>query len=250
MIAIISDLHLGEPTGRFALPRRLAGRHDTTHFERSMKLVDEVNRLDVDAVVILGDGTDRTMPKELEELVRVIMAIRHKVIFVPGNHDVTDRWRQGVGYSPKGHRMLRSALERCGLPVKYPHAVDFDAYRVLCLDSSAHGEKGTLFARGRIGKPLGWLKRELADQRPTVVAMHHYPERVNPTLAVEDAEQLMRVCARDHVTIINGHRHREGQYPRSRKRPRILTHGKCVEDGRIRILDPVSGEFWWSEVTL
>lgn len=243
-LAIISDPHCGQPSGFF---RRMLGRHDKKNGRRLGEIIDGLNVYpETFRLVVLGDLTDRSMVKEWDEAREAIGRYKGPKLVVPGNHDVTSPRRLGMGFSPRGYdRFLMNAYTFQAWSY-YPHAVECEGYRLLLLDSSAHGEKGTLFARGRIGhEQLAWLAAELADQRPTVVAMHHYPERVNPTLAVEDADELMKVCARDHVTIINGHRHREGEYPRAKDRPEILTHGQCVESGRVRVLDVVGGEWEW-----
>ena len=214
------------------------------------QIIDDLNAMEETfRLVVLGDLTDRSMEREFKEAQKALMRYRGPVFLVPGNHDVTSPLLMGMGYSSEGHagfrRLARVVMGRSD----YPIAVECEGYRLLLLDSSAHDASGTLFARGRIGnRQLAWLASELADTRPTVVAMHHYPEKVNPTLAVEDAEALMRICARDHVTIINGHRHREGEYSRTQDRPEILTHGQCVESGRVRVLDALSGDWEWLEV--
>lgn len=247
-LAIISDPHCGQPRRFFA---RLTGRHDRRHGERLRAIVDGLNdHRETFRLVVLGDLTDRGTIREYKEARDALSKYRGPVVVVPGNHDVTSPARLGMGFSrPAYERFMLYGYSLTGETP--PCAIECEGYRLLLLDSSAHGEKGTLFARGRIGhEQLAWLASELADQRPTVVAMHHYPERVNPTLAVEDAEELMRVCARDHVTIINGHRHREGEYARTKNRPRILTHGQCVETGRVRIFDPTEGQFHFLKIRL
>lgn len=247
-LAIISDPHCGQPRRFFA---RLTGRHDRRNGRRLLAIVDGLNdHRETFRLVVLGDLTDRGTIREYKEARAALSRYRGPVVVVPGNHDVTSPARLGMGFSRSAYDrfMLHSYSLMGATP---PCAMECEGYRLLLLDSSAHNEKGTLFARGRIGhEQLAWLASELADPRPTVVAMHHYPERVNPTLAVEDADELMRVCARDHVTIINGHRHLEGEYQRKKNRPRILTHGQCVETGRVRVFDPFSGQCHWLQISL
>ena len=251
-LAIIADPHCGQPYGVGAFIRGVTGRHDKRNGRRLAQIVDRLNELtEVFRLAALGDITHRGMPQEYREAQKALMRYKGPVFLVPGNHDTTDAKRMGLGFSMDGLRGFESLARAVQGESCYPMAIQCEGYRLLLVDSSAHGERGTLFARGRIGnRQLAWLASELADPRPTVVAMHHYPEKVNPTLAVEDAEALMTICARDHVTIINGHRHREGEYPRTQDRPEILTHGQCVESGRVRILDPASGEWEWLEVGL
>lgn len=247
-LAIISDLHLGEPPGFWA---RTTGRHDLAHGIRAKRLVDKILQLPGSPqVVVLGDVTDRTTDRELDEMLEVLAEIpRERLDIVPGNHDTTSALRMGMGYSARRHDAFRDTVEQLTGRSVYPYARDFGAWRLLCLDSAAHHESGTLFARGRIGhRQLAWLASELADQRPTIIALHHYPAPVNPTLAIDDADEFLAVCARQHVTVINGHRHLPGVYPRTHDRPRIIASGKSVETMRVRLLDPVSGGWRWIHV--
>lgn len=247
-VAIISDLHLGEPVGRFAGLRRLAGAHDTTHKDRARRLVDKILSLpDKPHVVVLGDLTDRTTDQELQDALEVLAEVpQDRLDVVIGNHDCTSILGMGMGYAARRHDAFRKLVQELTGRSIYPYARDFGEWRLLCLDSAAHHERGTLFARGRIGpRQLAWLAAELADPRPTIIALHHYPAPVNPTLAIDDADQFLAVCSRPHVTIINGHRHRPGVYPRTQTRPRIITSCKSVETMRLRLLDPASGDWQW-----
>lgn len=247
-LALISDPHLGEPVGRWATTRRLFGRHDTTYRERLQQLVDAINAHPEPLhTIVLGDITDRTMEKELKEAVEVIGDLEDDCDIVIGNHDVTSVWKMAPGmYSQAGHHRTLSAIDWITGRADYPYVRDFERWRLICLDTSAHGERGTLFARGRIGdEQIAFLAAELAVQKPTWVAGHHYIEDVEWALAVEDADQARAVMAREHVTYINGHRHRAGEYPRTADRPRILTSGQSVETMRFRVVDPVAGQWEW-----
>lgn len=250
-LALPSDLHLGEPVGRWAALRRAAGIHDTSHADRARRIVDALLRYPEPLhVAVLGDSTDRTTERELREMEEVLGAVeKENLSVVPGNHDCTSVWRMGMGYDPRAHDACRESVERLTGRGRFPFARDFGEWRLLCLDSAAHHESGTLFARGRIGtRQIAWLAAELADQRPTVVALHHYPAPVNATLAISDADDLLAVCNRDHVTLVNGHRHRAGVYPATHSRPRIITACSSVQTMRVRILDPVTGEWEWLHI--
>lgn len=243
-LAILSDPHCGEPKGFIS---RWRGGHDERNGQRFFEVMRGLQAISEPfRVVVLGDLTDRSTPVEFGEVFRAVDAYHGEVYVVPGNHDVTSPGRLGMGYSAAGHSRMRDVARHINGREGFPLVVDGEGYRLILLDSSAHDESGTLFARGRIGtRQLAELTALLMDEIPTVVAMHHYPERINPTLEVEDAGALMQVCARPHVTIINGHRHREGEYQRNEKRPAILTHGKVTETGRVRLLDVVTGEWEW-----
>lgn len=244
LIAHISDPHLGEPLGRFAFLRRFAGLHDTTHAEAlrdAVKAIKAHPRAGEILTVITGDLTDRTRKEELQEAEEILKDLEADI--VPGNHDATSSKRMGNGFHAGNFRAMLETVGRITGRGKFPYARDFGTWRLLCIDSSAHNERGTLFARGRIGnRQISWLAAQVMDQRPTVVALHHYAAPVSPVLAIEDADDLLAVLNRDHVFIINGHRHRSGIYPANDYRPQIIASGQTVADRKIRIIDPVSRE--------
>jgi uncharacterized protein len=69
-IALISDLHIGLFQGA----------------DQTQRIVDALNRLDVDVVAVAGDWTyEPTQP--LAELLAPFSQLRHRIISVPGNHD-------------------------------------------------------------------------------------------------------------------------------------------------------------------
>lgn len=245
-IAIISDPHIGEPSNFF---RRVTGHHDISNGEALLYIIERLNEHPEDfPLLILGDITDRSTEREAAEARRILRKYEGELFLVLGNHDETTPWKMGMGYDRRGHyRMLELAEEFNG-ERGFPIVRDFPDYRLILIDSNAHNEKGTAFARGKIGNmQLSFLAANLANTKPNIVAMHHYPEDLNTTLAVSDADDLLYICSRFPTTIVNGHRHREGEYAPTQKRPRILTHGKCVDTRRVRILDPKTGLFEFLE---
>lgn len=247
-LAIISDPHCGEPSGFF---RRTFGRHDKKNGERLARICATLEVMDEEVILlVLGDLTDRSTEEECEEVFRALSIFSGEKYVVLGNHDETSPFRMGIGYSQEGHLRASALAATINGEDGFPLVIDKGPYQIILLDSNAHGEKGTAFARGRIGnRQLAMLGAQLSVNKPTVLAMHHYPEKVNATLAVSDADALLTICKSRDVTIVNGHRHREGEYQRTPNRPRILTHGKCTDTGRVRLYDPVSGESEWLGVS-
>lgn len=255
----LSDLHIGQPHGRFSLMRRATGRYDDRNERRLRRIVARINgRPDWRecVVVVTGDLTDRITKDERREAYRTLSGLLPPAIVMPGNHDVTSPARLGMGYSSEGHARYRS-LERMIHSVSdarlrkarvNDHLVDFGAWRLIALDSSAHDERGTLFARGRIGHDqLATLAAELADPRPTVVALHHHPRRWSLTLAVDDADELLAVCDRPHVMMICGHRHEPAHFPEINGAPELWAACSSVETMRYREIDPITREWRWVE---
>ncbi len=106
-VAVISDLHLGIFKGPAYLDR----------------VVDELNQLDVDAVLIAGDHNYKP-GYTLDELLAPWKRSKHPVYSVPGNHDEE---RPG----PPLRAELRAALQRNGVhPVEYEHVDLGSAYLV------------------------------------------------------------------------------------------------------------------------
>lgn len=246
----LSDLHIGEPHGRFTLLRRAAGRYDDRNQKRLRRIVERINgRYDwAECVVaVTGDLTDRSMQREYGEAVAILSGLLPPVVVMPGNHDVTSPARLGMGYSTEGHARYREAhWAITGRLASFPQVHDYGAWRLITLDSSAHDERGTLFARGRIGHAqLATLAAELADPRPTVVALHHHPARWSPTLAVDDADELLAVCDRPHVMMMCGHRHEPAHFPAIEGRPEIWAACSSVETMRYREIDPISRGWRW-----
>lgn len=209
-LALIADSHLGQPEGRMALVRRLLGRHDSTHAERMTNVADKLLAHPdyADMVVChLGDVTDRSTKKEWDEAREYLQDLCDHVVI--GNHDATSVWGQGNGYSSEGHmRSLRGIKDLTGRRVSYPEVCDYGDWRLILLDSTAHNEKGTSFAQGRIGNPqLAFLAVELSVVKPTIVALHHSPMGGKPFLHITDSEAFLSVTNRDHVACVFGHLH-------------------------------------------
>lgn len=248
----LSDPHIGEPHGRFALLRRASGRYDARNADRLRRIVARINgRGDWRecVVVVTGDLTDRSMQREYDEAVSILRGLLPPVVVMPGNHDVTSPARLGMGYSAEGHARYRVAHRAItGRLASFAQVYDYGAWRLITLDSSAHDERGTLFARGRIGHAqLATLATELADPRPTVVALHHHPRRWSLTLAVDDADELLAVCDRPHVMMMCGHRHEPAHFPAIHGAPELWAACSSVETMRYREIDPLSREWRWVE---
>lgn len=246
----ISDLHIGQPHGPWAFARRLAGRYDDRNRKRLRRIVSRINGRHDWAeclVVVTGDLTDRSTAKEFEVVADELKGLLPPVVVMPGNHDVTSPTRLGMGYSAEGHVRYRVAHRAItGRLASFARVYDYGAWRLIALDSSAHDERGTLFARGRIGHAqLATLATELADPRPTVVALHHHPARWSLTLAVDDAEELLAVCDRPHVMMMCGHRHEPAHFPAINGAPELWAACSSVETMRYREIDPITREWRW-----
>lgn len=117
-VAVISDLHMGLFKGPAYLSR----------------VVDELNKLDVDAVLIAGDHNYKPT-QSLDELLAPWKRCRHPVYSVPGNHD-----EEAPG--PPLRQALRAALHRNGVrSVEYEH-VDMGSYYLVGIGDHFAGRDG------------------------------------------------------------------------------------------------------------
>jgi 3',5'-cyclic AMP phosphodiesterase CpdA len=156
LIAHITDTHITSPG------TLLMGIVDTASaLERA---VAALNRLDPspDAVVLTGDLVESGASEEYDHLRALLAPLRMPIFAIPGNHDAREQMREafiGDGYLPR-EGFLDYAIE------DYP-------LRIIALDTLVPGEGGGALGSER----LRWLDRILAgaQERPTLVLMHHPP---------------------------------------------------------------------------
>jgi len=169
-----------------------------------------------------------------------------EVQLVPGNHD----------YGPFGNRFNRNAYDRyrvlhkdiCGYDITFPHIQDYGNWRLILLDSTAHNERGQLYARGRIGtEQLRFLSIQLRNNKPAVIAMHHHPVMRRWTqhfLQVVDGKDLMAeiAVAQCPVTICCGHKHVKDLAFRHTGNLRGIAADKSTDSFTVIEVCPVSQE--------
>ena len=191
-------------------------------------------------IVVTGDLVDHGKATEYIRLTDGFIALNaagFTVYIVPGNHDYGP-W--GNVYRANAHKNFTYFCEKYADAHAFPAMVDFGPWRLLLLDSTAHGEDGELFARGRIGKEqIAWLESRLSDPRPTWIALHHRPYWSNIFLSIVDRKDLTDLVERRTkrgrlVKYLCGHRHIEDLG--------VVAAGKFLDDRRILEIDPVNGE--------
>ena len=196
LIAHMTDLHL-RPRGlacyRVSDTNMLAERAI-----RSLKALDP----QPDALVITGDLTDRSDPREFAVAKRLLSRLDMPVYLLPGNHDSTNDMRQemagfpGLMDNPEG---------------KICYTATIGDIRLIVLDTYLTGSPC-----GEVGREqLSWLEARLSeDQRPTLIALHHPPAlsgiRHMDQIGLTDAPALEKVV-RPHAHVerfLCGHLHR------------------------------------------
>ncbi|GAA0781557.1 phosphodiesterase [Roseibium denhamense] len=196
LIAHITDLHLrprGLPCYRVSDTNMLA--------ERAMAALRALQPRP-DAVVITGDLTDRSDPREYAVARNLLARLDLPVFIVPGNHDSTDDMRREMD------AFLGPVNANTG---KICYSTDIGDIRLVALDTHMPGKP-----TGEIGKDqLLWLQKELsAHPKPTLIALHHPPALSGiahmDAIGLIDAPALAEVIQpHAHVErLLCGHLHR------------------------------------------
>jgi 3',5'-cyclic AMP phosphodiesterase CpdA len=157
-----------------------------------------------DLVVMTGDLAATAGTAEEYRAVRAAIAgFGLPAMAVPGNHDAREGFAGAFAGTPV----------RTGTGAFLHLAVDAGPLRVIGLDTLSPGEIGGRLCNER----LGWLEARLAEaqDRPTVVFMHHPPFPVGMALLdsiglLEGAEALAAMLARHRQVrrVLAGHVHR------------------------------------------
>lgn len=187
------------------------------------------NLLDLDQVVVLGDLIDRGF-ENFAPALQTFEALRHPVMFLPGNHD--------FAVKPEQRGMVQAALD---MPAPYYDRV-IQGVRLIvtdCCDIStfapppgdprlleAETQLAALKAQGAINAQswnaaisdtqLEWLKSRLAlaeQNGEKAIVLGHYPLHPFSDHALWNAEAVSKTIAASPAAIayLNGHDHR-GNY--------------------------------------
>ncbi|MCM2972888.1 MULTISPECIES: phosphodiesterase [Larsenimonas] len=124
----------------------------TTQLER---VIEEARAARPDVVLVTGDISNDDSPASYQQAVSLLSRFACPWFWLPGNHDNLQVMREA-----------RSLIEE----------VDLGPWRALLLDTHVSGE-----VAGELGEAqIDALERKLeADDRPTLIAMHHPPISVN-----------------------------------------------------------------------
>jgi Icc protein len=191
----VSDTHL------LAGTKRLYGQVDSTEYLRRLFVELEASRGRPEAIVFTGDLADRGEPEAYQRLREIVepaaARMGARVIWVMGNHDNRENFREGLFDEVPTMR-----------PVD--RVYDINGLRVITLDSTVPG-----LHHGEIAdEQLDWLAEELSVTAPhgTILAMHHppLPSVLDLAVSVELRDQggLAEVLEGTDVrSILAGHLH-------------------------------------------
>lgn len=196
LIAHMTDLHLR--------PRGLACFRvsDTNMFaERAIRSLLAF-RPKPNALVITGDLTDRSDPREYAVARELLSRLDMPVYLIPGNHDSSAGMRAAMQDFPG---ITESITD------KISYRADVGDVQLIALDTHLPGT-----ARGELGpEQLAWLDSTLRqNMKPTLIALHHPPALSGIThmddIGLIDADALAEVIAPHHHVerLLCGHLHR------------------------------------------
>ena len=197
-IAVLSDIHISTDASAEAAERRL----------RLASAIEAVNAESPDLVVIPGDLTEHGDHGELEEFGRLVQRLRPPVAWVPGNHDVGDKWLPDKpGITPERIRAYEAALGSARISRRVGRLY------VLGVNASLMGS-GLEEERSQWEWLENALRQSSADQR--LMALHYPPYREDAaepagdywTLETEPRSRLLSLARAHGVRLIlSGHLH-------------------------------------------
>ena len=188
-IAHLSDLHFGK----------------IAHDEIVPRLVEEVNRTEIDLVAISGDLTQRARDTEFEAAAAMLRAFNAPTMVVPGNHDVYPWWRPFARILRPCERFKRYISDDL-TPVYEENGV-----AVLGLNSAF----GRTVKSGKIAEEdLERMERFFRDHPPEifkVLVLHHHLTKIQglgPHDVAKRARRALKIASEAGVDLILcGHLH-------------------------------------------
>ncbi|MGI0020746.1 MAG: metallophosphoesterase family protein [Nitrososphaera sp.] len=158
-------------------------------------VVDEVNKLQPDAIVITGDLTDEGILPQYEKARSEIKRLQcPNIIVVAGNHD----------YRHTGYLLFKKFFPS-------ESVYEFDDAVILTLGTARPDrDEGEVGYRQNL-----WMEKTLAkyENKVKIVAMHHHlvgiPDTGTDKILILDAGDVLRTCLEAKVNLVMcGHKHR------------------------------------------
>jgi len=180
LIVQLSDIHVGS---QFK-PKTFA------------KVVNEVNKLNPDAIIITGDLTNEGLINEYKECKKLVSKFKaKKIIAISGNHD----------YRNTGYLAFRKFF-----PFQTINELGNDVVIVTLGTARPDRNEGEVGYRQNL-----WLERTMRKYKNSVkiLAMHHHlvgiPDTGSDRLTVIDAGDILRTILQTNVNLVLcGHKHR------------------------------------------
>lgn len=226
-IAQVSDVHCGTITFD---PDLMAA------------VVEQVNRRDVDVVVVAGDLTAEGYRWEFEEAADWIAGFDAPTLVIPGNHDA-----RNIGWVHFEDLFgARFPTRRIELDAVRARRLDVTGVNIVGVDSSQPD-----LNEGRVGREwYGWIEDRFGEHPEDlkVFVLHHHlvsiPGTGRERSTVIDAGMLLEVLARSEVDVIlSGHKHVPWFWGLNGM---LICNSGTASTWRVRGLTPPS----WSEITV
>jgi Icc protein len=190
LIAQVTDIHL------FADEKQeLLGLGTTQSFQA---VIEQLQMLQpqLDLLLLTGDLSQDGTPESYERIQNLLSPLATPIYWLPGNHDCVSTMQQVLNRAPFS-----------------PWKAFTQSWNFLLINSGVPG-----YVHGHLSsEKLNWLdlKLEFMGDRPTIVALHHPPFRLNSdwldTSTLENPEELFAVLDRHPQVklVLFGHIHQE-----------------------------------------
>lgn len=193
-IAQISDLHLSE--------------HDPKSFEQFLAVLDLALAHQPDLLLLTGDLVNDGVSEIYDWLFTILNNTGIPFLCLAGNHDVTQEIGHDLPFDERTFRPIAKderLIDTHRLVIKMPHAT----WQILAVNSAVNGQ-----IYGRLDdESLGFLKTNLSNHLPTIIAMHHHPYPVSSAwideYRLKNADEFWRTLATfdNAKAILCGHVH-------------------------------------------
>ena len=190
LIAQVTDIHL------FADEKQeLLGLRTTQSFQA---VIEQLQMLQpqLDLLLLTGDLSQDGTPESYERIQNLLSPLATPIYWLPGNHDCVSTMQQVLNRAPFS-----------------PCKAFTQSWNFLLINSGVPG-----YVHGHLSaEKLNWLDLKLKSMgdRPTIVALHHPPFRLNSdwldTSTLENPEELFAVLDRHPQVklVLFGHIHQE-----------------------------------------
>jgi len=241
----MSDIHIGNPVGRFAKIRSLFSSTLRANQKNLRVLVDHITAHQDPStcvVVITGDLVDNGSQSELDaaaDELSYLVAHGFELHIQPGNHDVG---RSGLFWSKRRSQRHRYCVKDLTGFGSWPYTVEYGDWNLVCLDSTIKTKSPLSMAQGDIG---GQQIPYLAARPPsvhTVIALHHSPLGGHPLLRLRDRREFQALTNRDRYRCIYGHLHKRAHFYSTDAHCEMIAADASTESMSYQIVCPLSGE--------
>jgi predicted phosphodiesterase len=197
----------------------IADLHVSKHRAKNQLIEERLLQLKADhpddILIVLGDVTDDGHCEQFAAAERLLSPWRGRLLLCPGNHSFGPL---GLTWDPECVKRWIALCQR--LDAKTEAILPSQsgrAWRVCCLDSTKATPGPWDLARGELGgaeleRAKHAIERSSREGTRVCIALHHDPTNDDPTLLLEDAEQLISLCWGKVDVLAFGHTHKRAEW--------------------------------------